>query len=192
MSKLAAIITLVILSGTAAAQPSLTPPAQPLPPLPVQPAHEGELSENTALALSLGGTIGAYTLAAVSADKHGDNAVTLQTVAAFGTFFAPSLGHWYAHSFLTRGLGVRAAGVGVAFAGALLAFSECPLFADTHCDPTGADALVVIGAGLYVAGTIDDIVTAPGKARAYNHRTEISVVPLVRKDSGGVAIVGRF
>jgi len=44
-----------------------------------------------------------------------------------------------------------------------------------------------------LGGTVDDIVTAPRKARRYNERhRELAVVPVVHRDAGGVALVGRF
>jgi hypothetical protein len=191
----------LVLAGTAAAQPGMTEPtpmpAQPMQPM-QQPMPQGEqLSEGTALGLSLGGTIVSWVLVGVASGQNNQSSgstETMGTIGAFGTMFAPSFGHWYAHSFATRGLGLRALGIGSALVGVMVALSECPLFSEGECHESGlAPVLLIAGAGLYIGGTIDDIATAPGKARRYNHRFEnVSVVPVVRHDSGGFAVMGRF
>ncbi|HEU0037135.1 MAG TPA: hypothetical protein VFQ53_41280 [Kofleriaceae bacterium] len=193
--KAAAFVAVVLLSAkVASAQPGMTEPA-PLPPAPapVAPqASEDQLSENTALALSIGGTVVPWVmfLAAANSDSDGD---TLATVGAIGTMFGPSLGHWYAHDILSRGLGLRALGVGAAFTGAMVALTECPLFSEEECHESAAPAVLLIaGAGLYIAGTIDDIATAPGEARQYNRDHSLALVPTVTGHSGGLTVVGSF
>lgn len=196
MRAAASLAVVLALAGTAAAQPGMTAPFEQPPPQ--QPApQQDQVDENVALGLSLGGTVASWALvlAASSMDNgSGGSAQALGTAGALGTLFAPSFGHWYAHSYGTRGLALRGAGVGAAFIGALVAFSECPIFSGDQCHESGiGPALLIAGAGLYLGGTIDDIVTAPGTARRYNHRFEnISIVPVLRRDSDGVAVMGRF
>ncbi len=184
--------TLSAVSTTASAQPGMTDPE----PIPAPASHE-ELSENTALALSVGGTIASWTmvLAASGMEQQGDGANAIGIIGGFGVWFAPSFGHWYAHSYATRGLGLRGLGGAAALAGLVVAFSECPLFStEEECHESKvAPVLVIAGIGLFVGGTIDDIATAPRAARRYNHRFDnVSIVPVVKHDSGGVAVMGRF
>lgn len=196
--KTAAVIVTVVLgfAGVARAQPALTPPQpQPLPP-PAAMHPEDEVSETAALMLSLGGTAAAYGL--IVAGAYADNDSTsepLVTAGVLGTFFAPSFGHWYAHSFATRGMAIRGLASAGMLVGGLVALSECPLFSEEPCDTSGADVLIVASFIAYAVGTVDDIVTAPGKARAYNRRNRspgLAVMPIARRDSGGFALVGTF
>ena len=193
-------LTVLALAGTAAAQPALAPPgltpampaAQPPPS-----SQEGEVSEGTALAIALGGTAASYGMLILGAEMEdrGNAGHTLATIGAVGTLIAPSAGRWYAGSGGWRGLALRLAGVGTSALalGALL--SECPLFSEHSCNPAGAAVLGIAAAGLYVGGTIDDIVMAPRDARAHNERLHpIALVPLVRPaDHGlGLAALARF
>jgi hypothetical protein len=196
--RTAAVIVPVVLglAGVAAAQPALTPPVpQPLPP-PAAAHPEAELSEGTALMLSLGGTAAAYGLIVAGANANSDSAgEPLVTAGVIGTFFAPSFGHWYAHSFATRGMAIRGLATAGMVVGAMVALSECPLFSEEPCDTSGADILIVASFIAYAAGTVDDIMTAPAKARAYNRRgrePSLAVMPVARRDSGGLALVGTF
>jgi hypothetical protein len=190
-SALIAACLVLAMAGTAAAQPGMTvPSASPPPPTPQQGE---ELSESTAVWLSLGGTAASWTLLAVASkmDQGGSsNAGRIGTIGALGTLFAPSFGHWYARSFLTRGLGLRVAGAAAAFFGLSLLLSQC----EDECSGAPlAGALMLGGAGLYVGGTIDDIAAAPGKVRQYNQRFQnVVVAPMIRADGSGLMIAGRF
>jgi len=188
---LPAALLVLAMAGSAAAQPSLTSPSS-WPPPPTAPQGE-ELSESTAVWLSLGGTAASWTLLAVASKMDqgpGSNASNIGTIGALGTLLAPSFGHWYAHSYLTRGLGLRVAGVTATFFGLGVLLGSC----EDECSDAGlAAALLLGGASLYVGGTIDDIATAPGKVRRYNERFQnVALVPMIRSDSGGLMIAGRF
>ena len=190
MVRLAAILVLVAgLEQLAVAQPGMTA-AQPgmTAPTPSEP-----LSEGTALALSLGGTAASYAL--LFGGALGGSG-TAELVGLGGVMLAPSFGHWYADKYLTRGLGLRAAGLGVVITGAMIALSECPLTFDHSAEPCEESALpsavAIAGLGLFVWGTLDDIVTAPRRVRARNAAHPIAVVPTLRGDGGGLAIAGRF
>ena len=118
------------------------------------------------------------------------NAGAIGTIGALGTFFAPSFGHLYARSFTSRGLGVRSVGVTTVLVAGMILVVE-GVTRNTNLLP--AQAVFIAGAGLYVGGTIDDIVTAPGEARRYNRRFEnVAIVPVIRGDNSGVMITGRF
>jgi hypothetical protein len=196
-------VTVLALAGTAAAQPALAPPgltpavpvAQPAQPAP--PSHDDEVSEGTALAIALGGTAVSYGMLILGAklEDAGDGGQTLATVGAVGTLIAPSAGRWYARSGGWRGLGLRLAGVGTAALAVAVALSECGLFSEHSCNPAGGVVLGVAAAGLYVGGTIDDIVMAPRDARQHNERLhQVALVPLVRPDHRGLglAVAARF
>ena len=103
------------MAGTAAAQPylnspsgspsppsgsssspsgSLSPPSDSPPQL--TPPLPGELSETTALWLSLGGTAASWSLVVLGAElSHQDSRVAgdLATLGVLGTLVAPSFGH---------------------------------------------------------------------------------------------------
>jgi len=53
--------------------------------------------------------------------------------------------------------------------------------------------LYVAAAALYLGGTVDDLVTAPGKVRRYNRTLhDVAIVPVIRNDSSVLALTGRF
>jgi len=195
-------------AGTAAAQPGAAAPAPTAPPGP-SAAHVLELgpveeaapapprepvSETAALWIALGGTLAAWTAVAVGAELAHENntwAGPVSVVGIGGTLLAPSAGAWYAHSGVSRGLGLRVAGIGLELTGVLLA-ARC----EDECSSSGAMLVAGIALGglaLYAAGTIDDIVTAPGRARRYNQRIQgVTVVPMISRDGPGVALAAQF
>jgi hypothetical protein len=181
------------LAGTASAQPGMMDPEPPPPP---QASAADHVDPDVAAALSVGGTMVSWGMILAASSMSGDSASTIGTAGVVGAMFGPSFGHWYAHSFATRGLGLRAAGAGAAFIGALVAFSECPLFSEEDCHESGlGPALAIAGAGLFIGGTLDDIATASRKARRYNESQlvqGVTVMPVLSHDAGGVAVLGRF
>jgi hypothetical protein len=141
-----------------------------------------QLSEGTALALSLGGTTVAWALM-VSAAK--DDSEGLAKVALLASFLAPSAGHWYRGALLTRGMGVRALGVASFALG--LAGIDC----EGDCD--AVEAFLYGGLALYAIGTIDDVVTAPLRVRQHNQRLQqLQLAPMVAPGAMGLALGGRF
>jgi drug/metabolite transporter (DMT)-like permease len=191
--------TVLLLAGAAAANPVVTPPglAPALPAPPPSPPRKGdEVSESTALAIAVGGTAASYGLVLLGAGPaRGDAGQTLIVIGVAGTLIAPSAGRWYARSAGWRGLGLRLAGAAaVALAGAA-AISECGLFNSDPCTPVAGLVLGIAGLGLWVGGTIDDIVMAPRDARRHNERLQqVTLVPLVRRDDHGLglAVAARF
>ena len=71
----------------------------------------------------------------------------------------------------------------------MLLIAEC----EDECTPTLPEGMAVTGLVLYAVGTVDDIVTAPGEAQRYNHRFQnVAIVPMIRRDSSGLMLTGRF
>jgi hypothetical protein len=193
MRKIAVLIVLCITAGTAAAQPSLTAPSAPPPPFEV--SRGDELSPGTALALSLGGTLASYGLIIASMDRYGDEYEAMALVGGIGTFVAPSFGHWYEGTILTRGLGFRALGAGTFVTAAMVALSECPLFSEQECNESpAAPILAIAGAAMWVGGTVDDIIQAPRRARRHNARLRgVTLAPMAtRGGGGGLVVAGSF
>jgi hypothetical protein len=204
-----AIITgalLLALAGRAFAQPGMTEPGlEPLPPPPPAQVPAGEeLSEGTALALSLGGTAGSWALLIGSplvgiGGGNEEAAALMGTAGSLGIVLAPSFGHWYAGKYLTRGLGLRLGGGALMITGLIVALMEEPLSfghddeEDDDGDAVYGPAIAIAGVGMFVWGTIDDIVTAPGRVRRLNReRAGIAVAPIVTQHSAGFALAGRF
>jgi len=204
---LAVALVLVLAVRTAGAQPGMVDPDPPPPPQRSQVPLPEELSESTAFWLSLGGTVGSYGLwigaAALATSSNSRIAGTLGSAGVVGTVIAPGFGHWYAGKYFTRGLGLRLGGVGVAFIGLLVAIGGCPLFDGGHGDETDSDcgnpgpgaALALLGAGMWVGGTVDDIIQAPRRVNRINaarNEASYALTPLLRHDSAGLALVGAF
>lgn len=189
--SIALVASLLVASSTAGAQPAMTQPA-------AAPSQEGEVSPEVALALSLGGTVASYgAIGLAVATRSGD----LGTVGMVGTFIAPSFGHWYSGKYVTRGGVLRVVGFATLIVGALADNEGCSLFYSGHGDPEPADCgedfrttkgtvLILAGLAMFAGGTVDDIVTAPGRAR--RHNDSLRVQPIVRADGGGLAIAGAF
>ena len=153
-----------------------------------QPVQHDEVSEDTALGLALGGTVASWGAVIVGGKMGNDG---LATAGAIGTLIAPSFGHWYSHQIFTRGLGLRALGVGVAIVAFGMAWDAS--FTGEDDDEDTAGVLLLVGAGMYVAGTVDDIATAGAAARKYNARfRDVTVVPTANANGGGLSLVGRF
>ncbi|MCE9578826.1 MAG: hypothetical protein K8W52_37220 [Deltaproteobacteria bacterium] len=169
--------------GPPGEQPLLAPRAQPDAATPYNP--------NVALGLSLGVTLAGAGAMVIGAQQNNE---TLGMVGVTGVFLGPSAGHWYSHHYLTRGLGVRSLGVAAAFAGVVASLEACPLFSDEPCkDSVAGETLLILGGAAYVAGTIDDIVTAPGEARRRNGLIKnLTIAPVVTSRQAGFSIAGSF
>ena len=184
--KFAIVAMLLVVAPAAAAQPS--PGAAGPPPL----LTRGEpVSEGTALGLSLGGTVVALgvCIAAAQLDEQNSRAArSFEVAGALGVLLAPSFGHWYARSYVPRGLVYRLLG-GLSIAAAF------NLISGEGCEgPCGllASAALVGAIGTSLAGVVDDIASAPDAAQRYNQRPVAAVLPLIRHDTAGVLLVARF
>ena len=152
-------------------------------------------NEDTAFALSLGGTAAsaALTVAGFSSDSGG-----LALAGLASSLVTPSLGEWYAGKPLTAGMGIRAVSAVVTVVG----FGESLACIDTDDEchtPDSAGYLLLGGLVGYAAGSIYDIATAKRTAREYNesHGWHVTLAPAaVRTASGqstmGVGIGGTF
>ena len=181
----AATVASVAIAAPAHAQPGDVMPVQAL----TQPQFD-TVDEDTAIGLSLGGTVASWALLIAGGETNNG---TMSGIGALGTLLAPSLGHWYAHQALTRGLGLRVLGATAGMVGFALVLDH--LFDETSSnnDDGTAGALLLVGAGLYVAGTVDDIATAGAAARKYNSRFEnVSLMPMLQHGGGGFSLTGRF
>jgi hypothetical protein len=194
---LATCSILVALAGRAAAQPAMTPPAPVSEPARV-PVGEPS-SEDLALTLSLGGTVASWGLLFGSgylAGRSENAAGVLGLAGGFGIVFAPSFGHWYTGEIFTRGMGLRLAGGAAVMVGFAVALSQSGLFTEDESSNTGepmAGPLIALaGVGLFVAGTVDDIVTAPRRVRRQNRERGFALAPIAIPRATGLALSGRF
>jgi hypothetical protein len=130
-----------------------------------------QVDEDTAELLSVAGTGVSFALPSVLDSLCGRSSCkVLRGIAAVGVLVGPSVGHWYAEDWWTRGLGLRMLGAGVGLAIAGIDFKHCDGDPPGKC--TGrilwAFTLAVAGGSLFLWGTIDDIATASDAARAHN------------------------
>ena len=177
-----------IFVGTSLVVLALAAPADAQPGRTHSITQVDEVDEDIAVGLSLGGTVVSWGLLIAGGQMENGGMATL---GAVGTMFGPSLGHWYSRKTFTRGLGLRALGLGAATIAFGMALDN--LFEEQQDDESTIAALLLAGAGLYVAGTVDDIATASGSARQYNSRFEnVTVVPTANAHGGGVSLIGRF
>ena len=144
-------------------------------------------SEDTALGLSLG-----ITTLSWGALLAGSRSLDVLGIGAAGALLGPTTGHWYSGRIFTWGLGLRVLGVAAAAVG-LVAAIEHDACHD-GCDGTPAEVILLpIGLIVFAGGTISDIWTARGAARAYNEQQlGVSIVPLVQPGTAGVGLVGSF
>jgi hypothetical protein len=203
MRSVLAFAMIVALAGSASAQavspPGVTPAVAPDPPgdpmssLTSRPPLRREpLSEAAALQLSLYGTALSWAAVATSLALDHNNSAggPLFVLGGIGTLLAPSFGHIYANSFLTRGLGLRVLGLGVLIGLVTVeAKSEC----EESCNNRGVVGIALGALGLYAWGTVDDIATAPRAVRRYNERLRnVTLVPMVRRNTAGVVLSAQF
>ena len=170
----------------------------------------------TARWLSLGGVIGSAAIAgtgavmteyALSGGRGYDQSYGptrragegLMIAGAVTTLVTPSLGDWYAGEYLTTGVKLRAAGLGVGLVGVGVYFageSKCQQFGDSCYggsgpNVSGASVAFAAGGALYLAGAIYDVVHAPTAA---DERFQIvpAVIASAHGPTTGVGIGGRF
>ena len=176
MNKLAVAATLILTASPALAQPAAREPPE-------------EKSEQTALGLSLLGTIApvALLIGAAKADQP-----ELATAGAIGMLVGPSLGHWYAGRYVTGGMLVRGGGTALMLAGVVRAIGS--LDCEERCSDDGG-VLMAAGAVMFVGGTLYDLATAGRAARAWNEQHLDLGPTVVRGASGpvpGFGVAGSF
>ena len=218
MKALGAALIVVLAAGTARAQPGNTAPLDPDEPPPpaytTPPPSPGrgqvlppDRSENTALWLSLGGTLASYGVwiggVAISTSSTNQGTSSLfasaASIGAVGTLLAPSFGHWYGDKGFTRGFGLRLGALAVGVTAIVVVLWSCPLsferdpVEDPDCGKgeTAGAILGIAALGMWVGGTVDDIVQAPRRVRRRN-AARYAITPLVQSDRAGLALVGAF
>ena len=182
-----------------ATHPFASPAAQSASPkheLPVKIDTErlaqrpGYKSPNTAMALSVGLTLGSWAAVAVGGNLLDDSTYlggTLIAAGLAGAVIGPSTGHLYAGE-RKRALvisSVIAGGLALAYTGAALSFGS-----------DGEGGLIYVGlaasagAGLYGWIDADDAVDRANLRRA--RRLRVAVVPMTTPHSAGLSLVGAF
>jgi hypothetical protein len=195
---IAAASILLSLAVGVAAQPA----SPPLAAAPEPPVRAGApLSEDVALSLSIGGTVASWGLLIGSvylADRSTGAAVLSGTAGVAGVVIAPSLGHRYAGKLFTRGMKARLIGGLTAVVGLAVIVAQSNIFEGDPADhpvgdSTAGKLIALAGAGLIVAGTIDDVITAPRRVRRHNRGLrDVAVAPLAASGAAGLAVGGRF
>jgi hypothetical protein len=116
-------------------------------------------SPTGAILLSSTGTLAAY-LTFVRAVDATDSSRDLRIgISAAAWIALPSLGHWYAHDWVSKGFVIRTLGLAGIALGARQTCED---------DPCGGDFLVIASIGAVITGTIWDIASAPSAADEYN------------------------
>jgi hypothetical protein len=117
------------------------------------------------------------------------------TIGVIGTFIAPAIGHLRARHYFTRGTALRLVGLMAIYTGgkSVLDNQDChDLCGDSDEEARRGAYIALGGLAVYVAGMVDDLVTAPRVIRDFNARHAITVAPVVGQGSTGAAISGRF
>jgi len=154
-----------------------------------RPQARDEVSEDGALGIALGATLASWTTMLVGLQARNGTAIVIGGVS---TVILPSAGHWYAGSSGALGLGMRAIGA-AGLVWSLVKEGEDNV-CDEGCEPTNAQrAIGLTSLGLYLAGTIVDIATAPAAARRHNRAVrEVTIGPALHRGGAGVSIAGWF
>ena len=181
----------LVTATVAHAQPGLTPLASPSAPV----SEPAELkSPTTATLLALGGAVAPVVMIAVGGETGNDGLISGGFLASTLT---PSLGHWYAGEFLTTGMALRGVGGLLFITGVAQALSGA-CWGGGDCGGSGGGgendgaALILLGAGSYVGGTVYDVATAGAAARRYNrtHGAQMAVAPTMIPSAGGAMAMG--
>lgn len=171
-------------SGDYDSPPGMTPVMQP-----TVAAQSGQApkSEDTAFALSLGGTAAS---AALIVGGFSSNNAGLALAGMASSLVTPSLGQWYAGKPLTAGMGIRAASAVATIVG----FGEALSCLDEENCQTPDSAAYLLFGGLagYAVGTIYDLATAKDAAREYNakHGWRVTVAPTALRTASGQSTMG--
>ncbi|HEY6177724.1 MAG TPA: hypothetical protein VIX73_24875 [Kofleriaceae bacterium] len=137
--------------------------------------------------LSLCGSLAAWGTLVIGAQfDHGSNSAV--PIGAIATLLAPSLGQWYAGETLSRGFRTRLIGAGVMVAVAIPAISCVD-----ECSPSRLlEAAFYTGLGVYIVGTLDDIVSAPNAARDAQSQRSVALAPMIRRGGSGLVLTAQF
>jgi hypothetical protein len=215
LCSVAAISFLAFPTTAHADEPTATAPKVPIettvspsasnaneaPPIPVDsrekfardmslPPSGGNKSRLLATLLGLGGTVipiaavGTYLGATTHSGKAEDYATASMGVALI---FLPSAGRWYAHEAGLLHMGIRTAGIALAY-----------FVGGTGDEPNATSGGgIALGVAIVAADIIYDIATTHRVVSRYNQRhSNVAVAPLLRHDTQGslvgLAIGGSF
>jgi hypothetical protein len=161
-------------------------------------AADDEIRSPTAATwLSIGVTAGGAGIAAASFASSNRRVAVMGSVVGVTTFLiGPSVGHWYAGNY-REGLGgwLRGGAIVIGVVAVFAIPAECD---DNELDGSCASprkwpvaaTMFGIGAGLLIAGTVYDIVTAADEARRYNRRWRLA--PAVGPGTAGLSVMGSW
>jgi hypothetical protein len=183
-------------SGSAAAQPTLTPPSKLVGRRGVKPKQPG-----TAVFLSVSSTVVSYILVA--------SASPASFVGIAGVIVGPSVGHWYAGRGNGGGILLRTTASLILAASIVNVLSrgsyECWMASQQTCAEQQEEyerderntAIMLFGSlGVLAASSVWDISTAGRSARRWNEAHGVTLAPTIMPASGGRApglvIAGHF
>lgn len=194
MPRLAFALALGFAPTLAYAQPHAAAPPAVAPSL-IRPEPAPEPYQvSTALVLSIGVTAIGLGIAAASVSGNRDPGAAAEglviavPIAAIG----PSVGHWYARDWWSRGLGFRLAGLAAVGLGANR--DDLPGCEPGACDSDGTAAQVLLygGALAFLFGTLDDLAATPRAVRDANRAHRLSLQPTIAPDRVGLAVSGAW
>jgi hypothetical protein len=183
------LIMLVLLSGTAFAQPpGAAPTVDPLFSKEVDSPDGPPKNLLSAYLITWASTAVPVALSVLSQPDDGKDATAAQNalgvVGVAGMLLGPSAGHWYVGEGVTTGLALRltaAAGVGALAIG------------DPHMSHLGVWILGGITCvGVYEAGVIWDLATLPRSVRRYNKQHQLQLAPMATSGGTGLSVAGTF
>lgn len=191
MTKLAPLAALAATLCTAAiahaddgGAPGMTAPLA----APLRASTESPKSGDTALELSLGGTVASAALV-IAGDKLGSGPMV--GAGLLSSLVTPSLGEWYLGKAFTTGMGIRAASAVATVVGTAEVL-QC-IDSETDCHTSAAAPYLLFGGLIgYATGTIYDIADAPREARRYNerHGFSLTLAPTPLRTPSGQATMG--
>jgi len=126
-------------------------------------------STGVAIGLSTGALVASYAALTVGVVRGGDDNKAWLIAGGIGALVAPSLGHVYAHDYLTTSTIVRA-GSGAALIYGVSRWFKCD---ESDCSGPinyrGGQALATISLLVFVGSSIYDVATVPRAVRRHNH-----------------------
>lgn len=189
------IILLVFAATTAWAEPpgATTPIDKPME-VHVRPPKR----ESTATALTLAGIVTPLVLTYLTYEPNTDNPM-YAPIGGITGLVLPALGHWYSGRVGTYGMLMRLGGLTLAVVG-LQYLDDADRCARGEQVPDGCFAndrsvgrvSVALGLATWAGSWVYDVVSARREVRRYNRRTTVQIMPMLARDTTGLAIGGAF
>lgn len=163
-------------------------------------AHADDKNPNTAIALSgVGAGVSSALIVAsfFTANDYSDINVPMLEIGLGTSLITPSLGQWYAHDWLTPGMGIRVGAAALATVAVATEERTLPCNADPtmNCHTLKGTGLALLGiaAIAYIGGTAWDVADAGDAVVRYNHRQlTYSLAPIMVHGGAGLAVGGTF